>query len=111
MTDNTVEITKAEQIKRDSLGLRGKIGAEIEADDLKKFSNESEQLLKFHGMYQQKDRDRRKPEDKHLGPKPFGLMIRGRIPGGRGHFLSGHQCHRGLPRFCGGWYGNGPQQA
>ena len=30
-----------------------------------------------------KNRDRRKAEEKHLGPKPFTVMVRGRIPGGR----------------------------
>ncbi len=78
-----VIVSKAERIKLESDGLRGSIDAELNDPDLKKFSHINEQLLKFHGMYQQKDRDRRSPDERHLGPKPFTVMIRGRIAGGR----------------------------
>ena len=78
-----VEKSKAELIKLESNGLRGSLQEELNDPEVKKFTNANEQLLKFHGMYQQKDRDRRKPEERHLGPKPFSVMIRGRIPGGR----------------------------
>ena len=76
------ELSKIEQLKLDSEGLRGNILEEINGE-AKRFSNDSDQLLKFHGMYQQKDRDRRTPAERKLGPKPFTLMVRGRIPGGR----------------------------
>ncbi|SMF78117.1 NADPH-dependent assimilatory sulfite reductase hemoprotein subunit [Pseudobacteriovorax antillogorgiicola] len=77
------ELTKIERLKQSSHGLRGKIKEELKDPEAKRFTNDSEQLLKFHGMYQQKDRDRRAPAERKLGPKPFTLMIRGRIPGGR----------------------------
>ena len=41
-----------------------------------KFSEDDEQFIKFHGIYQQDDRDLRKTGKKYM------VMIRGRIPGG-----------------------------
>ncbi len=72
--------TKAELLKEESHGLRGTLVNDV-TSDAPKFGIDSDLLLKFHGIYQQKDRDRKKsPEDP---PKPFSLMVRGRIPGGR----------------------------
>lgn len=79
------EPTKAELLKIDSRGLRGTLGAEL-AEPTAKLSPAAETLIKFHGMYQQKNRDRRPapaPGVTPLPPKPFTLMVRGRIPGGR----------------------------
>lgn len=78
----TEEPSKVETIKRESRGLRGTLAEEL-ASDAPRLSPTGETLIKFHGMYEQKDRDRRPPEERHLGPKPFTLMVRGRIPGGR----------------------------
>lgn len=80
----TGNLSKNEAIKIESKGLRGTISEEIDSGS-KKFGRVDEELLKFHGIYQQKDRDRLSPEEKKAGiqPKPFTLMIRGRIPGGR----------------------------
>jgi sulfite reductase (NADPH) hemoprotein beta-component/sulfite reductase (ferredoxin) len=78
----TSEKSKIELLKENSNGLRGNIAEELNGENAR-FSSDNEQLLKFHGMYQQKDRDRRKPEERGKGPKPFTVMIRGRIPGGR----------------------------
>lgn len=79
---SALEKSKAELLKEESRGLRGTIYEEINDPELGRFSGNAENLLKFHGMYQQKDRDRKKPGDPE-GPKPFTLMVRGRIPGGR----------------------------
>lgn len=80
----TGNLSKNEAIKTESKGLRGTISEELSSDS-KKFGRVDEELLKFHGIYQQKDRDRLTPDQKKAGvaPKPFALMIRGRIPGGR----------------------------
>lgn len=78
----TTELSKAETIKRESRGLRGTLADEL-VSDTPRLSTNAETLIKFHGMYEQRDRDRRPPDQRHLGPKPFTLMIRGRIPGGR----------------------------
>jgi sulfite reductase beta subunit-like hemoprotein len=71
MTESAIEI-----LKRGSNHLRGAL-AEETASEAPGYSKDSEHLLKPHGLYQQKDRDRRGQE-----PAPV-LMLRGRIPGGR----------------------------
>lgn len=74
-----------EQVKAQSRGLRGSILAEL-AEDTARFSDEAAQLLKFHGTYQQEDRDARKASREQGGPeKSYAFMIRikataGRIP-------------------------------
>ncbi len=84
MTDNPSDLdglAKNEAIKAQSDHLRGHIKDELEAQT-PAFTDDSEQLLKFHGIYQQDDRDRRK-EARALGlDKHHQLMIRTRIPGG-----------------------------
>ncbi|TGK11828.1 NADPH-dependent assimilatory sulfite reductase hemoprotein subunit [Leptospira fletcheri] len=76
------ELSEVEHIKSASQGLRGKIGATVEAGS-EEFGDDDRQLIKFHGMYQQKDRDRRKDEQGDFIENPTSFMIRGRIPGGR----------------------------
>ena len=71
MTESSVET-----LKRNSNYTRGTLEAEL-ASPARGFEKESEPILKHHGLYQQKDRDRRKED-----PAPV-LMVRGRIPGGR----------------------------
>lgn len=65
-----------EDLKAQSGFLRGTLAEEL-ASPAEKLSADASQLVKFHGLYQQKDRDKG-PE-----PKPPVLMVRGRIPGGR----------------------------
>lgn len=69
--------SKVEIIKEDSNYLRGPLADEMKNDE-SFISKEAYQILKFHGSYQQDDRDLRKGRDKH-----WMFMIRGRIPGGR----------------------------
>jgi sulfite reductase (ferredoxin) len=71
-----------EGIKERSRHLRGEIAAELE-DGAARFSEETVQLLKFHGTYQQDDRDRRKAARKAGLERHWQMMIRTRIPGGR----------------------------
>jgi sulfite reductase (ferredoxin) len=73
--------SKNESIKAGSTHLRGGIKEELDADT-PEFGEESEQLLKFHGVYQQDDRDRRKEARSRGLDKHHQLMIRTRIPGG-----------------------------
>ena len=56
--------------------LAGNIAATLADPAVEKFSEDDEQFIKFHGIYQQDDRDLRKTGKKWL------VMIRGRIPGG-----------------------------
>ena len=67
--------TKLETIKEASHGLRGRLPAELASLE-DHFEEAEKQLLKFHGIYQQDDRDRRK------GGKDYQFMVRSRIPGG-----------------------------
>ncbi|MCB1177451.1 MAG: NADPH-dependent assimilatory sulfite reductase hemoprotein subunit [Leptospiraceae bacterium] len=76
------ELTKVEGFKENSNNLRGSIAEELK-NGTDSFSEANVQLLKFHGMYQQKDRDRVKDENGNFVEKSHTMMIRGRIPGGR----------------------------
>jgi sulfite reductase (ferredoxin) len=73
--------SKNESIKAGSNHLRGQIQEEL-LEETPAFTEESEQLLKFHGIYQQDDRDRRKEARAKGFDKHHQLMIRTRIPGG-----------------------------
>ena len=74
-------MSHVEHVKGASNALRGSIAGEI-AGDASLFTEDTVQLLKFHGVYQQDDRDRRK-EARKLGlDKHHMMMIRTRIPGG-----------------------------
>ncbi len=71
-----------EVIKENSRALRGDIAEELQ-QDTPKFNDQNKQLLKFHGSYQQEDRDARKNRrDEGLG-KHYMFMVRCKIPGGR----------------------------
>ena len=74
-------VSKVERIKAASNHLRGHIAEELSAP-AEPFSEESAQLLKFHGVYQQDDRDRRKEARARGADKHWQMMIRTRIPGG-----------------------------
>ena len=71
-------LPKAEQRKRDSDFLKKPLLDEL-SNELPYFSEDALQLLKFHGSYQQDDRDKReKGKD-----KTWQMMLRLRSPGGR----------------------------
>ena len=70
-----------ETVKSTSNHLRGLIKEEL-LEDTPAFGDASETLLKFHGIYQQDDRDRRKEARAKGLDKHHQLMIRTRIPGG-----------------------------
>ena len=74
-------MSKNESIKANSNHLRGGIREEL-GQETPAFTEESEQLLKFHGIYQQDDRDKRKEARAQGLDKHHQLMIRTRIPGG-----------------------------
>ncbi|PAW86674.1 MAG: hypothetical protein B9S33_07465, partial [Pedosphaera sp. Tous-C6FEB] len=68
-------ITHNEVIKTAIPTLAGNIAATV-ASGTDQFSADDQQFIKFHGIYQQDDRDARKTG------KKFIMMVRGRIPGG-----------------------------
>ena len=64
------KMEKAEEIKVSSRQLRGSIGEELE-QDTSAFSGDNTMLLKFHGIYQQDDRDLRSDRlRRKLEPEP-----------------------------------------
>ncbi len=74
--------SKVELIKEASDHLRGSLASELGGDE-PRFGGDSAQLLKFHGVYQQEDRDQRKSAREEGGDRRFIFMVRMRIPGGR----------------------------
>src|SRR5581483_9463225 len=71
-----------EVIKESSRALRGTLLEELEKET-DHFSDQDKQLLKFHGSYQQEDRDARKVRRKEGVGKHYMFMVRCKIPGGR----------------------------
>src|SRR5438094_4049411 len=71
-----------ETIKETSRQLRGTIALEL-LTDTDHFNDQNKQLLKFHGTYQQDDRDARKTRRKEGAGKNYIFMVRCKIPGGR----------------------------
>jgi sulfite reductase (NADPH) hemoprotein beta-component len=85
MSESTNEseskLSAVEGIKDASRYLRGTIGQELRAESAH-FGKDDLQLLKFHGTYQQDDRDLRPNRRKHKLDKAYSFMIRIRVPGG-----------------------------
>src|SRR5439155_6549164 len=73
--------SKVEHIKITSNYLHGQIQEELE-QSTSRFSEDQIQLIKFHGMYQQEDRDVRQARKAASAEKAYQFMIRSRIPGG-----------------------------
>src|SRR4051794_39900660 len=71
-----------EILKEHSRQLRGTI-PETLASDVSHFSHDEYQLLKFHGVYQQDDRDARAAARQSGAEKSWMMMVRAKIPGGR----------------------------
>ena len=69
-------LSKNEVLKQNDPTLAGNIAATMADPAADRFSEDDQQFIKFHGIYQQDDRDLRKAAKKYM------LMIRGRIPGG-----------------------------
>ena len=82
MSSDEPKLTAVEGIKQESRLLRGTIAEEI-ASASACFNSDNIQLLKFHGSYQQDDRDLRTERKKAGLDKAYSMMLRLRIPGGR----------------------------
>jgi sulfite reductase (ferredoxin) len=74
--------TAVEVHKEQSRALRGTIREEL-GKDTEKFGDADKSLLKFHGTYQQEDRDARKTRRADGLGKFHMFMVRCKIPGGR----------------------------
>ncbi|MGH7654306.1 MAG: NADPH-dependent assimilatory sulfite reductase hemoprotein subunit [Gemmatimonadaceae bacterium] len=79
MTDATAP-SATELIKRASRALRGGLSDSV-VSDAPSFSDEDATLLKFHGLYQQDDRDQRVKRGEAREPA-WQMMVRLSIPGG-----------------------------
>src|SRR5262249_20104359 len=78
-----------EGIKLKSRWLRGTLADELARSESDHFSEDDKQLLKFHGSYQQEDRDARKSRPKTgVAGKHYMFMVRLKLPGGK---MSGKQ--------------------
>ena len=74
--------SKAEALKVASGYLRGQIAEEFAADG-SHVGEESASILKFHGTYQQDDRDVRTTRKKAGEERDYAFMVRTRVPGGK----------------------------
>ena len=81
-TEPEAKKSPVEGIKESSRQLRGTIAEEL-ASGSDHFNEQNKQLIKFHGSYQQEDRDARKNRRKEGVGKYFMFMVRCKIPGGR----------------------------
>src|SRR5437879_12606918 len=87
-TETAVEVAEpklspVEGIKAESRHLRGTIAEELANPTLDHLSESNKQLIKFHGSYQQEDRDARKNRTKVGVGKAYMFMIRLKLPGGK----------------------------
>ena len=75
-------MANVEQLKANSVALRGQIAEEL-TQPASGFSAGGAGILKFHGMYQQENRDNRQARKQEAQGKTHSFMVRTRIPGGR----------------------------
>jgi sulfite reductase (NADPH) hemoprotein beta-component len=78
----TKELSRNEHIKDASRYLRGTVAEGLREEITGAIIEDDQQLVKFHGMYLQDDRDLRAERGKKKMEKAFAFMIRLRIPGG-----------------------------
>jgi sulfite reductase (NADPH) hemoprotein beta-component len=79
MSDNLSHI---EKVKQTSDGLRGTIKESLQDELTGAIREDDQALIKFHGMYQQDDRDRREERAEKKLDRLYTFMIRLRLPGG-----------------------------
>jgi sulfite reductase (NADPH) hemoprotein beta-component len=79
MTD---ELSRNEYIKEASRYLRGTLAEGLRETITGAIVEDDQQLVKFHGMYLQDDRDLRPERTRKKMEKAFAFMIRVRMPGG-----------------------------
>lgn len=87
MTDKN-NLSPVERIKTGSNGLRGTLKESLLDDFTGAIREDDQTLIKFHGMYQQDDRDRREERVAKKLEWLYSYMIRLRLPGG---FLTSEQ--------------------
>ncbi|MBV9987793.1 MAG: sulfite reductase subunit beta, partial [Chitinophagaceae bacterium] len=81
MPDNS-QPSSIEKIKAASDGLRGTLKESLRDEITGAIREDDQALIKFHGMYQQDDRDRREERAARKLDRLYSFMIRLRLPGG-----------------------------
>jgi sulfite reductase (NADPH) hemoprotein beta-component len=76
ITNDPAKLTRNEGLKSGNTVLAGNIAQTLANPELDSFTHDDYEFLKFHGVYQQDDRDKRK-----VG-KQFIMMVRTKFPGG-----------------------------
>jgi sulfite reductase (NADPH) hemoprotein beta-component len=76
------EVSRNEHIKEASDYLRGTLAQGLSEEITGAITDDDQQLVKFHGLYLQDDRDLRPERTRKRMEKAFAFMIRVRIPGG-----------------------------
>ena len=82
LMNDSKNLSPTERIKQKSDALRGTIVESLHDEITGAISEDDQALLKFHGMYQQDDRDRREERAEKKLERLFSFMIRLRLPGG-----------------------------
>src|SRR5215510_12642543 len=75
-TEAPAKLTRNEGLKEGSPLLAGTISQTLADAAAERFSDDDYEFLKFHGVYQQDDRDKRKVA------KQYVMMVRTKFPGG-----------------------------
>ncbi|GAB6263640.1 assimilatory sulfite reductase (NADPH) hemoprotein subunit [Photobacterium sp. CCB-ST2H9] len=78
----TEKLSDNERLKRESDFLRGTIAEDLQDRITGGFTADNFQLIRFHGMYQQDDRDIRPERQKQKLEPLHNVMLRARMPGG-----------------------------
>ncbi|MEL6117267.1 assimilatory sulfite reductase (NADPH) hemoprotein subunit [Photobacterium sp. SP02] len=78
----TEKLSDNERLKRESNFLRGTIEQDLQDRITGGFTADNFQLIRFHGMYQQDDRDIRPERQKQKLEPLQNVMLRARMPGG-----------------------------
>ncbi len=87
-------LSPIEKIKKDSRGLRGTIVEGLKDEITGAIQEDDQAVIKFHGMYQQDDRDLREERARQKLERLYSFMIRLRLPGGflkPGQWIATHE--------------------
>ena len=76
------QLSAIEKIKTASDGLRGSINESLKDEITGSIREDDKAVIKFHGMYEQDDRDRREERASKKLDRLYTFMIRLRLPGG-----------------------------
>jgi sulfite reductase (NADPH) hemoprotein beta-component len=76
------KLSAVEKIKEESRGLRGTLADSLNNELTGAITEDDQAVIKFHGIYQQDNRDRRDERAQKKLERDYNFMIRLRLPGG-----------------------------